>query len=86
MAMARDLDVRDAGVSSELSYLTRHAWVSFKKSVGLSRRNDRTYYVERLIREQSSQQGGGQGDVKGNHDSWFFRQGMSRVRACRAMR
>lgn len=54
MAMARDLDVRDAGVSSELSYLTRHAWVSFKKSVGLSRRNDRTYYVERLIRALNS--------------------------------
>jgi len=28
----------------------RHAWVSFKETVGMSRRNDRTFYVDRFVR------------------------------------
>jgi hypothetical protein len=42
--------VPEPTASDEFAYLGRHAWVSFKKTVGLSRRNDRTYYLERLIR------------------------------------
>jgi hypothetical protein len=28
----------------------RHAWVSFKETVGMSRQNDRTFYVDRFVR------------------------------------
>jgi len=43
---------RQRGVPNgrELVYLARHAWVSFKKTAGLSRRNDRTYYLDRFVR------------------------------------
>ena len=37
-------------LSRELAYLGRHAWVSFKETAGLSRRNDRTFYVDRFVR------------------------------------
>ncbi len=50
MAVARLGEARDVSVSRELAYLGRHAWVSFKGTVGLSRRNDRTYYLDRLAR------------------------------------
>jgi hypothetical protein len=42
--------VPEATVSGELAYLGRHAWVSFKRTVGLSQNSDRTYYVERFAR------------------------------------
>lgn len=37
-------------ITSELAYLSRHAWVSFKRTIGVSRRNDRTYYIDRFVR------------------------------------
>jgi hypothetical protein len=41
---------REASMSHELAYLGRHAWVSFKETVGLPRHNDRTFYVDRFVR------------------------------------
>jgi glycosyltransferase involved in cell wall biosynthesis len=40
----------DVPISRALTYWARHAWVSLKQTAGLSRRNDRTYYVDRLVR------------------------------------
>jgi len=50
MPALRSTTVDGPTVSGELAYLGRHAWVSFKKTVGLSRRNDRTFYVDRFAR------------------------------------
>lgn len=50
MAVARFDEARDVSVSRELAYLGRHAWVSFKEAAGLSRRNDRTFYIDRFVR------------------------------------
>jgi len=50
MAATRSSGPRDLKVSRELAYLGRHAWVSFKETVGLPRRNDRTFYMDRFVR------------------------------------
>jgi len=50
MAVARLGETGDVSFSREFAYLGRHVWVSFKETAGLSRRNDRTYYVDRLVR------------------------------------
>ncbi len=50
MPVALSSRVRSSPVSRELAYRGRHAWVSFKETVGLSRRNDRTFYVDRFVR------------------------------------
>ena len=50
MAVARLGEARDDSFSREFAYLGRHAWVFFKETAGLSRRNDRTYYIDRFVR------------------------------------
>ncbi len=50
MAVARLGEVRDVSFLRELAYLSRHAWVSFKETTGLSRRTDRTFYIDRFVR------------------------------------
>ena len=50
MAVAASPRVRASPVSREIAYMGRYAWVSFKETLGMSRRNDRTFYVERFVR------------------------------------
>ncbi len=50
MPVAQFSRVRHLPISHELAYLGRHAWVSFKETVGLSRRHDRTFYLDRFVR------------------------------------
>jgi hypothetical protein len=54
MAVARHDEMRGVSLGRELAYLGRHAWVSLKATAGLSRRNDQTYYVDRLVRALQS--------------------------------
>ena len=50
MAVAMSSRARVSPVSREIAYRGRYAWVSFKETVGMSRRNDRTFYVDRFVR------------------------------------
>lgn len=50
MAIARVNEDRDTTVLREFAYRGRHAWVSTKEALGLSRRGDQTFYVDRLSR------------------------------------
>lgn len=50
MAITRVLDERDTRVMRELTYRSRHAWVTAKGALGLPCRNDKTYFVDRFSR------------------------------------
>ena len=50
MAIARVLDERDTRVMRELTYRSRHVWVTAKGALGLPCRNDKNYFIDRFSR------------------------------------